>query len=136
MSKVNDQKSFQTRNLTQKHQLPNYLDVGDDDTPVTNIGMDWSCGNVDYRLQKIKDLEGVSQSIILQKNQIMRDVNPSNFRSFKDELERLKELKIFWSDRLKAEREKGSDEKQFVVNPTIIWQLIWNSLSCFCLLEM
>ena len=44
----------------------------------------------------------------------MRDDKPSNFRSFKDKLEKVKELKLFWSDRMKAALEKGSDEKQEV----------------------
>ena len=88
--------------------------VNIDDTPVTNVGMERSCGKVDYRLQKLKHLDAVSRSIILQKTQVMRDNNPSNFRSFKGELERVKELKIFWSERMKAAQEKGSDEKQEV----------------------
>ena len=88
--------------------------VNIDDTPVTNVGMERSCGKVDYRLQKLKHLEAVSRSIILQKTQVMRDNNPSNFRGFKGELERVKELKIFWSERMKAAQEKGSDEKQEV----------------------
>ena len=86
--------------------------VNIDDTPVTNVGMERSCGKVDYRLQKLKHLDAVSRSIILQKTQVMRDNNPSNFRSFKGELERVKELKIFWSERMKVAQEKGSDEKQ------------------------
>ena len=65
-------------------------------------------------MQKLKHLEAVSRSIILQKTQDMRDDKPSNFRSFKDELEKVKELKLFWSDRMKAAQEKGSDEKQEV----------------------
>ena len=37
-----------------------------DDTPVNNIGCERTCGKVDYRLQKLKDLQAVSRSIILQ----------------------------------------------------------------------
>ena len=83
-----------------------------DDTPVTNIGMERSCGKVDYRLQKLKNLEAVSRSIILQKTQEMRDKTPTAFRSFKQELEKVKELKLFWSERMKAAQRSGSDVKQ------------------------
>ena len=79
--------------------------VNIDDTPVTNVGMERSCG---------KHLEAVSRYILVQKTQDLRDKNPTNFRSFKAELERVKELKIFWSERMKAAQEKGSDEKQEV----------------------
>ena len=83
-----------------------------DDTPVTNIGMERGCGKVDYRLQKLKNLEAVSRSIILQKTQEMRDNSPTAFRSFKQELEKVKELKIFWSERMEAAQRSGSDLKQ------------------------
>ena len=101
--------------LLRKTEFP-ILDQAENiyDTPVTNIGMERSCAKVDYRLQKLKCLEAVSRSIILQKTQDMRDDKPSNFRSFKDKLEKVKELKLFWSDRMKAAQEKGSDEKQEV----------------------
>ena len=52
-----------------------------DDTPVTNIGMERSCGKVDYRLLKSNNLEAVRRSIILQKTQEMRDKTPTAFRS-------------------------------------------------------
>ena len=85
-----------------------------DDTPVHNLGMERSCGKVDYRLQKLKHLEAVSRSIMLQKTQALRDNKPCNFRGFKEELARVKELKLLWSGKMKAAREKGSDEKQEV----------------------
>ena len=64
-----------------------------DDTVVTNIGMVRSCGLVDYRLQHLKHLEAVSRSIILKKTQSLRESKPTNFRGFKEELEKVKELK-------------------------------------------
>ena len=83
-----------------------------DDTPVTNVGMERTCGKVDYRLQKLKHLEAVSRSIILQKSQALRENKPCSFRGFKAELEKVKELRLIWSERIQAAREKGSDEKQ------------------------
>ena len=83
-----------------------------DDTPVTNVGMERTCGKVDYRLQKIKHLEAVSRSIILQKTQALRENKPCSFRGFKAELEKVKELRLIWSEKMQAAREKGSDEKQ------------------------
>ena len=74
--------------------------------------MERSCGKVNYRLQKLKNLEAVSRSIILQKTQEMRDKSPTAFRSFKQELEKVKELKIFWSERMEAAQRSGSDVKQ------------------------
>ena len=74
--------------------------------------MERACGKVDYRLQKLKNLEAVSRSIILEKTQSLRDGKPSNFRGFKEELERVKELKLIWSDKMKEKQQKGSDEKQ------------------------
>ena len=59
-----------------------------DDTPVTNVGMERTCGKVDYRLQKLKHLEAVSRSMILQKSQARRDNKPCSFRGFKAELEK------------------------------------------------
>ena len=83
-----------------------------DDTLVNNITSERTCGKVDYRLQKLKNLEAVSRSIILQKSQNLRDSKPCNFRTFKEELARVKELKLSWSKQMKAKQEQGSDEKQ------------------------
>ena len=51
-----------------------------DDTVVTNIGMERSCGLVYYRLQHLKHLQAVSRSIILKKTQSLRESKPANFR--------------------------------------------------------
>ena len=85
-----------------------------DDTVVTNIGMERSCGLVDYRLQHLKHLEAVSRSIILKKTQSLRESKPANFRGFKEQLEKVKELKLKWSEAMKEKQIKGSDEKQEV----------------------
>ena len=81
---------------------------------VTNIGMERSCGLVDYRLQHLKYLEAVSRSIILKKTQSLRESKPTDFRGFKEELEKVKELKLKWSKSMKEKQTKGSDEKQEV----------------------
>ena len=39
-----------------------------DDTPVHNIGMERQCGKIDYRLHKLRNLNSVSRSIILQRS--------------------------------------------------------------------
>ena len=82
------------------------------DTVVTNIGMERSCGLVDYRLQHLKNLEAVSRSIILKKTQSLWDNKPVYFRGFKEELEKVKELRLKWSEAMKKKQAKGSDEKQ------------------------
>ena len=47
-----------------------------DDTPVNNISMERNLGTVDYRLQKLRTLEAVSRSVILDKNKrTQRKVN-------------------------------------------------------------
>ena len=88
--------------------------VNIDDTVVTNIGMERSCGLVDYRLQHLKHLEAVSRSIILKKTQSLRESKPANFRGFKEQLEKVMELKLKWSEAMKEKQMKGSDEKQEV----------------------
>ena len=50
-----------------------------DDAPVHNMGMERICGKVDYRLEKLKNLNAVSRSIILQKTQALREGKPDNF---------------------------------------------------------
>ena len=85
-----------------------------DDTVVTNIGMERSCGLVDDRLQHLNHLEAVSRSIILKKTQSLRENKPSDFRGYKEELEKVKELKLNWSKAMAEKQTKGSDEKQEV----------------------
>ena len=96
-----------------------------DDTPVHNIGMERLCGQVDYRLHKLRNLLAISRlnctmiiiiigiviiihkililnqlsrSIVLQKaQQLWAGDNPS-FRGFKEQAEAKKELELSWSD--------------------------------------
>ena len=72
-----------------------------DDTPVNNIACERTCGKVDYRLKKLGDLEAVSRSLILQNTQQERENQPSDFRSYTEELARVKELKLSWSTKMK-----------------------------------
>jgi hypothetical protein len=51
--------------------------------------------------------------LILQKTQDIK-YKPSNSRSCKDEMEKVKELELSRSNRIKAVQEEGSDEKHEV----------------------
>ena len=66
----------------------------------------------DYRLEKLKNLNAMIRSIIIQKTPALREGKPDNFRSYKKEMEDAKELQLMWSEKVKSNREKGSDEKQ------------------------
>ena len=88
-----------------------------DDTVMTNIGMERSCGLVDYRLQHLKHLEAVSSSIILKKTQSLRKSKPVNFQGFKEQLENVKELKLKWNEAMKEKQTKDSNDKQEVAQP-------------------
>ena len=48
--------------------------------------MERICNKVDYRLEKLKNLNALSRSIILQKKQALREGKPDNFRSHKKEI--------------------------------------------------
>ena len=55
----------------------------------------------------------MSRSIILQNiQQQERENRPSDFRSYKEELAKVKELKLSWSAKMKEKQKEGSDEKQ------------------------
>ncbi|MEM8948112.1 MAG: hypothetical protein AAGC99_02150 [Pseudomonadota bacterium] len=64
-----------------------------DDTMVTNIGMERTCGLVDYRFRHLKHLQAASRSIILENTQSLQNNKPVDFRGFK-ELETMKELRL------------------------------------------
>ena len=85
-----------------------------DDTPVNNIAMERVCGKVDQRLQKLGQLEAVSRSIILSKSAELRDGKESNFRGFKAEVEKKKQLELEWKEKTKEKFAKGASEKQIV----------------------
>ena len=83
-----------------------------DDTPVHNIGMERQCGKVDYRLQKLKNLQAVSRSIILQRAEQLRTGASTSFRGFKEAVEAKKEIEIKWSEKTKESFKQGADEKR------------------------
>ena len=60
---------------------------------------------------KLKNLEAGSRSINLQNTHYQRDEHPSNFRSFKEELAKVKELKLSLSLNMQEKKKMGSDEK-------------------------
>ena len=85
-----------------------------DDTPVNNIAMERQCGTVDYRLQKLRTLQAVSRSMILAKAAELRDGKESQFRSFKVEVEKKRQLEIEWQKRTQEKFAAGANEKQVV----------------------
>ena len=85
-----------------------------DDTPVTNIAMERLCGQVDYRLHKLKHLEAVSRSIILQQITELRQESDVSFRSFKEEATKVKDLKLTWSKQMQERFAQGASEKEAV----------------------
>ena len=85
-----------------------------DDTPVTNMAMERLCGKVDYRLHKLKQLETVSRSIILQQTEALREASNTSFRSFAEEASRVRELKLSWSKQMNEKFKTGTTEKEAV----------------------
>ena len=59
-----------------------------DDTRVNNISMERNLGTVDYRLQKLRTLEAVSRSVILDKTKELREKSTESFRSYRKETEK------------------------------------------------
>ena len=83
-----------------------------DETPVHNIGMERQCGKVDYRLKKLRTLNAVSRSIILQKSQELRAGQIPSFRGFKAAAQAKREVELKWSKDTREKFEKGSEQKQ------------------------
>ena len=54
-----------------------------DDTPVHNLGMERVCGKVDYRQRKLKQLDAVSRSMILDATGTLCRESNESFRSFR-----------------------------------------------------
>ena len=84
-----------------------------DDTPVHNLAMERQNATADYRLKKLKSLESVSRSMILQR---ARELNASTsstttFRSYKEELNRRREVNLKWSAKMTEKFSTGADEK-------------------------
>ena len=83
-----------------------------DDTPVRNIGIEMQCGKIDYRIHKLRNLNSVSRSIILQRSKdLLSDQTPS-CRGFKDAALAKRDLQLFWSDQMKKRFTEGADEKK------------------------
>ena len=83
-----------------------------DETPVHNIGMERQCGKVDYRLRKLRTLNAVSRSIILQKSQELAAGQSPSFRGFKAAAQAKREVELRWSRQMTERFEKGAEEKQ------------------------
>ena len=85
-----------------------------DDTPVTNIAMERLCGSVDYRIHKLKQLEAVSRSIILQETEELRRSSEHSFREFTEQAQEIKELKLSWNKKMSERFEAGASEKEAI----------------------
>ena len=62
--------------------------------------MERFCGKVDYRVTKLKTLEAVSKSMILEKAK-EKAGKKSSFRSFKQETLARREVDLAWSEKMK-----------------------------------
>ena len=82
-----------------------------DETPVNNLAMERQFGTVDYRLKKLKTLEAVGRSMILDKTQDLRAESNISFRSFKNEVRKKRELQLQWSTKMKDKFASGANEK-------------------------
>ena len=85
-----------------------------DDTPVNNISMERNLGTVDHRLQKLRTLEAVSRSVILDKTKELREKSTESFRSYRKESEKKAEISLKWSKRMKEKSSKGLGEKMII----------------------
>ena len=76
--------------------------------------MERQCGVADNRLKKKPRLDTVSRDIILQKTQMLRDIDndPSFFRRMNDVVQKLKEIKAEWDKRQQELREIGLSKKK------------------------
>ena len=75
-------------------------------SPLREFVARWTTGFTNW-----KNLEAVSRSINLQNTHYQRDEHPSNFRSFKEELAKVKELKLSLSLNMQEKKKMGCDEK-------------------------
>ena len=82
-----------------------------DDCPVTNLEMERFCGKVDYRVTKLKTLEAVSKSMILEKAK-EKAGKKSSFRSFKQETLARREVDLAWSEKMKEKFKEHAEVKQ------------------------
>lgn len=87
-----------------------------DDTPVHNLAMERQNATADYRLHKLKSLASVGRSMVLQRTTELRDGSGSTrtFRSFKEEMNRRREVELRWSKKMEEKFAAGANEKQVV----------------------
>ena len=85
-----------------------------DDTPVHNIGMERVCGLFGHRAQKLRQLEAVGQSIILDATGKLCKDNKESFRSFRKQAEEVHKLKVQWSEKMKERFKAKIETKQAV----------------------
>ena len=83
-----------------------------DDTPVHNLGMERVCGKVDYRQRKLKQLDAVSRSMILDATGTLRRESSESFRSFRKKAEEIAELKMKWSKKMEERFAGKLNQKQ------------------------
>ena len=85
-----------------------------DDTPVHNLGMERLCGKTDYRGEKLKQLDAVSRSMIIDATGNLRKDSQESFRKFGKQAEEIQELKMEWSKKMKDRFSAKLTEKQAV----------------------
>ena len=82
--------------------------------PVNNLDMERQCGMVDQRLKKFQTLPAVSRSMILSKSAELLEGKETNFRSYRQELNKKRELELNWQEETKRKFANGAEEKQLV----------------------
>ena len=76
--------------------------------------MERMCGLVGHRAQKLRQLEAVGRSIILDATGKLRIDNKESFRSFRKQAEELHKLKLQWSEKMKERFKAKIETKQAV----------------------
>ena len=85
-----------------------------DQSPCNNIAMERTFGMADYRLQKLRNLSAVSRSMILARGADLRGDKESNFRGFKEEVVKKRELELKWQKRTQEKFAEGASARQQV----------------------
>ena len=85
-----------------------------DRTVTNNIEMERQCGMADNRLRKKPRLETVSRDMILQKTQMLRDIDddPSFFRKMTTVVEKIKGIKADWDSRQQELQQIGLSKRE------------------------
>ena len=89
-----------------------------DNTQVHNIGMERMCVHVGHRAQKLRQLEAVGRSIILDATGKLRKDNKESFRSFRKQAEEVHKLKLQWSEKMKERFKAKIETKQAILKDT------------------